>query len=358
MTLETESTARSEADSGPRPDSEPKSRRRLTRQEYVDGILSRNRSVLAHAITLIESARPVDRDLAEDIVDACLPHCGRALRIGITGVPGAGKSTLIGALGTHIIAEYEQSIAVLAVDPTSEVTGGSILGDRTRMPCLAASEAAFIRPSPSRGFHGGVAQHTREVIMLCEAAGYENIVVETVGTGQSETAVHEIVDFVVLVMLAGAGDELQGIKRGLIEVADLIAINKADGENLAAAERARSDAELALHFFPARSSGWTPRAFACSALNGQGIANLWNAAREYFELARSNGSLEQKRREQWRRWLRDMLDSGLAQMFRAHPLVREQLPVYERDVLEGRKTPPRAARSLLEIYAGAVRARV
>jgi LAO/AO transport system kinase len=311
--------------------------------------------VLSRAITLIESSRAADRDLAEGIVEACLPHAGHSVRIGITGVPGAGKSTLIEALGQYVIGEYGQSVAVLAVDPSSRVTGGSILGDKTRMVSLAACEQAFIRPSPSRGSYGGVAQHTREAMLLCEAAGYENILVETVGVGQSETAVHDMVDFFLLVMLSGAGDELQGMKRGVMELADLIAVNKADGENVACAERTRADAETALHFFPAPASGWTPRAVACSAVTGRGIPALWNAVREFADLACDNGGFELNRREQRRRWMREALEQGLAQLFRSHPLIRHQVAVHEREVLEGRTTPFSAARSLLELYAGASR---
>lgn len=330
-------------------------RKALTRDEYVDGILHGDRRVLSRAITLTESSRPADRDVADDIIEACLPHSGRALRIGITGVPGSGKSTLIEALGQFVIGEFGQSVAVLAIDPTSQLTGGSILGDKTRMVGLASCEMAFIRPSPSRACHGGVAQHTREAMILCEAAGYDNVFVETVGVGQSETAVHEMVDFFLLVMLCGAGDDLQGMKRGVMELADLIAINKADGENVAAAERTRADAETALHFFCPPSFGWIPRAVACSALTGRGIPVLWNAVREFAQVTRSNGSFQSNRREQRRRWLREALEHGLAQLFRAHPLIREQVAAYEREVFEGRITPFHAVRSLLDVYAGSGR---
>jgi LAO/AO transport system kinase len=329
-----------------------KHRSALTCDAYVDGIVHGDRSMLSRAITLIESSRAADRAMADEIVEACLPHSGRALRVGITGVPGAGKSMLIEALGQHLIDECGLSVAVLAIDPTSQVTGGSILGDKTRMVSLAACERAFIRPSPSRGSFGGVAQRTREAMLLCEAAGYENILVETVGVGQSETAVHDMVDFVVLLMLAGAGDDLQGMKRGVMELADAIAVNKADGENIAAAERTRADAETALHLFPHSGSGWTPRALACSALTGRGIPALWNYVCESAALSKANGWRELNRREQRRRWLRASLEQGLTELFRAHPLIREHVAAYEHEVLEGRTTPFRAARKLLDIYTG------
>ena len=317
----------------------------------MEGILRGDRAILSRAITLIESTRAADRAMADDIVQACLPHSGRALRVGITGIPGAGKSVLIEALGQHVIGERRETVAVLAIDPTSQVTGGSILGDKTRMASLAACDGAFIRPSPSRGSFGGVAQRTREAMLLCEAAGFANILVETVGVGQSETAVHDMVDFVVLVALSGGGDDLQGIKRGVMELADLIAVNKADGENVAAAERTRADAEMALHFFPGLGSGWTARAIACSALTGRGIPAIWNCVREFAERTKVNGWLEANRREQRRRWLRQSLEQALIELFQSHPLVSQQLGDCELDVLEGRTTPSWAVRRLLETFA-------
>jgi len=332
----------------PKPAKRPRS---LSREEHRDGILGGDRTVLARAVTLIESAREADRDVAEQIVEDCLPHCADSIRVGITGVPGAGKSSLIEALGGFLIAEKKEKVAVLAIDPSSRISGGSILGDKTRMPTLAASEMAFIRPSPSRGMAGGVAQRTREAMLLCEAAGYRNILVETIGVGQSETAVHEMVDFFLLITLAGAGDELQGIKRGVMELADLVAVNKADGTNVDAAERARAEAQNALHFFPASGSGWTPRAVTCSALTGAGISELWALVLEYTELTRGNGWLAASRREQQRRWMQEMIDQALRHRFDAHPAVRGQIAALERDVAEGRTTPFRAARTLLRAYS-------
>ena len=327
-------------------------RQTFSRLQYVDGILQGQRAVLARAITLIESSRAEDRELADQIVEDCLPHGGKSIRVGITGVPGAGKSSLIEELGKYLIDQHQQKVAVLAIDPSSQLSGGSILGDRTRMTSLASSEMAFIRPTPSRRYAGGVAQRTREAMLLCEAAGYQNILIETVGVGQSETAVHDMVDFFLLISLAGAGDELQGIKRGVMELADVVAINKADGTNLQAAQRARSEAENALHYFPRMPSGWTPRALTCSALSGKGVAELWSCILEHDLLTRTNGWLDLNRREQTRAWMHEIIQHELRQRFESHAAVRERMEGLDREVLEGRATSFRAARVLLDIYDG------
>jgi LAO/AO transport system kinase len=324
----------------------------LSRDQCVDGILKGDPIILSRAITLIESTRAADRELAELILEDCLPATGNSIRVGISGIPGAGKSTVIEALGKHLIGELGQKVAVLAVDPSSQISGGSILGDKTRMTWLSSNEMAFIRPSPSRGTFGGIAQRTRESILLCEAAGFRNIIVETVGVGQSETAVHEMVDFFVLILLAGAGDELQGIKRGAMELADLVVINKADGQNLTAAERARTEIQHVLHFLPASASGWTPRALTCSALTSQGIDTLWNCAREHASITHANGWFALTRRNQKSRWLQELLNQGLRQLFDAHPAILIRIETLEEAVLLGQTTPFCAARTLLQAYSG------
>jgi LAO/AO transport system kinase len=310
-----------------------------------------NRTILAQAITLIESSREEDQQLAERIVEDCLPHSGKSIRVGITGIPGAGKSSLIEVLGTHLINERGQKVAVLAVDPSSRISGGSILGDKTRMKSLASSDMAFIRPSPSRGSLGGVARRTREAMLLCEAAGYRNILVETVGVGQSETAVHDMVDFFMLIALTGAGDELQGMKRGVLELANLLAINKADGANAGAAEQARHEAQTALHYFPSPASGWTARAQTCSARTGMGIAELWACVEEYTAMTKANGWFDLKRRNQIQQWMHEIIRHGLIQRFESHQDIRMRMPALEQAVLDGQISSFRAARELLELYS-------
>jgi LAO/AO transport system kinase len=323
----------------------------LSPSHYIEGILKGDRSLLARAITLIESSRAKDWHIAEEIIEKCLPASGNSIRVGVTGIPGAGKSSLIEALGKYLIAESNEKVAVLAIDPSSQLSGGSILGDKTRMSFLASSDMAFIRPSPSRGTHGGVAQNTRDAILLCEAAGYRNIFVETVGVGQSEAAVGDMVDFFLLVTLAGAGDELQGIKRGVMEMADVVVVNKADSDNIRAAEIARTEAANALHLLPVSPSGWTPRAMACSAHTGHGVAELWSCILEYAAITRANGWFDRKRREQVRHSMHENIERGLLQLFRSDPLVQQRWSVLEQQVAAGQITSVRATRELLALFA-------
>lgn len=303
--------------------------------------------ILARAITVIESDLPSDGELAAQLLDRILPHTGQSLRVGITGVPGAGKSTFIDALGMHLIHDCGENVAVLSVDPSSPISGGSILGDKTRMERLAIEDRAFIRPSPSRGHLGGVARHTRETILLCEAAGYRNILVETVGVGQSETAVRSMTDFFLLLMLAGAGDELQGMKRGIIEMVDGMVINKADGDNKKKAERARIEYAHALHLFPASADGWTPPVLTCSSLNGEGIAEVWRMVLDHRQLLEGNGFLAQRRSRQALEWLNELVIMGLEELFRANRSVASRLPHLQEEVRNGHMTPFAASRELL-----------
>jgi len=324
--------------------------RRLPLERYVEGVLGGNRMVLARAITVIESDLPADGELAAQLLDKVLPRSGKSLRVGITGVPGVGKSTFIDALGMHLIRDRGENVAVLSVDPSSPISGGSILGDKTRMERLAVDDHAFIRPSPSRGHLGGVARRTRETILLCEAAGYRNILVETVGVGQSETAVRSMTDFFLLLMLAGAGDELQGMKRGIIEMLDGMAITKFDGDNKAKAERARIEYSHALHLFPASADGWTPPVLTCSSLTGEGIAEVWQMMLDHRQLMESNGFLAQRRSSQALEWMNELVMLGLEESFRADHAVAARLPRLREEVRKGHVTPFAASRDLLRLF--------
>src|SRR6056297_3575262 len=318
-------------------------------QEYVDGIINGNRTILGQAITLIESSLPDHNQIAQEIIEKCLPYAGNSIRIGITGVPGVGKSTFIESMGKYITSKGNK-LAVLAVDPSSERSKGSILGDKTRMEELSNDPGAFIRPSPSAGSLGGVARKTRETIILCEAAGFNTIFIETVGVGQSETAVHSMVDFFLLLMLAGAGDELQGIKRGIMEMADAIAINKADGQNIQKAEMASKEYQKALHLFPPPESGWLPKVLTCSALNDVGIEKVWEIIREYTAYVKSNGFFKKNRREQAKFWMYETINQILKDNFYQYEEVKKLLPDLEQDVLKGRSTSFMAAQKLLDLY--------
>lgn len=317
---------------------------------YLEGIRKGDRSILSRAITLIESNLPAHRKLAQGIIELCLPYSGKSFRIGITGVPGVGKSTFIEAFGSHITKELNKKLAVLAIDPSSQRTKGSILGDKTRMEKLTNDENAFIRPSPSAGSLGGVAQKTRESIVLCEAAGYEVILVETVGVGQSETAVHGMVDFFLLLMLAGAGDELQGIKRGIMEMADAILINKADGENKNRAELARREYANALHLFPPTESGWIPKTQTCSAYTGDGIGDAWGIMDSYINETKTNGFFNHKRRDQKSYILQANIEQNLKQNFYQNREVRHLLKSIEERIINDEISAYKGADLLMETY--------
>ena len=331
--------------------SEPVPRpRRLDLGAYIDGVLAGNRVVLAQSITLVESARPEDSELGAALLDSLLPHTGKARRVGITGVPGVGKSTFIDTLGMLLVRERGERVAVLSVDPSSPFSGGSILGDKTRMERLAVEERAFIRPSPARGHHGGVARHTREAMLLCEAAGFENVLVETVGVGQSETAVRSMTDFFLLLMLAGAGDDLQGIKRGIIEMVDAMAVTKADGDNVGRAERARVEYRAALHLFPASADGWVPRVLTCSALTGEGVVDVWNVVLEHQRELTASGALAARRSSQALEWMHELITSGLEDLLRRDPAMTSQLTELEASVRAGETTPFAAARRVVAAF--------
>ena len=314
-------------------------------QALVDGVLTHQLRPLAKTITLIESQRTDHKQRARSVLEGLLPHTGKSMRVGISGVPGVGKSTFIEALGLYLIEEGHK-VAVLAVDPSSSVTGGSILGDKTRMELLSQNTAAFIRPSPSADSLGGVAEKTREAMLACEAAGYDVILVETVGVGQSETTVAGMVDMFVLLQLPNAGDDLQAIKKGIVEIADLVAINKSDIDPRAAAV-ARAQWKQALHMLRPNSPNWRPPVLAVSALRKEGMAEFWGEIERYRQVMTSSGELEAKRRKQALDWMWSMIESGLHQYFRNHPNVHASLPGIARDVAEGRATPGFAAHKLL-----------
>ncbi|MDR3366436.1 MAG: methylmalonyl Co-A mutase-associated GTPase MeaB [Prevotellaceae bacterium] len=320
----------------------------LSASDYVEGVASGNRMILGRAITMVESLLPAHRELAQEIVERCLPHSGKSVRVGITGVPGAGKSTFIEAIGSYLTG-LGNKLAVLAIDPSSERSGGSILGDKTRMETLAGNPNAFIRPSPSAGSLGGVARKTRESILLCEAAGFDVIFVETVGVGQSETQVHSMVDCFLLLMLSGAGDELQGIKRGIMEMSDILAITKADGANADKATAARIQYQSALNLFPPHESGWKPTSLTCSAVDKTGLTEVWKNVLDYAALTKSNGYFDQKRREQTKYWMYEAIHEALRDRFYNNPQVKIALPKLEREVLEGKISSFAAARELLQI---------
>jgi len=317
---------------------------------YIDGVLEGNRRVVAKTITLVESSLPAHQNLAKMIIDNLSPYSGKAVRIGITGVPGVGKSAFIECFGMMLLKD-EHRIAVLAVDPSSKISGGSVMGDKTRMERLSVEESAFIRPSPSGGTLGGVARKTRETMIVCEAAGFDVMIVETVGVGQSETTVASMVDFFLLLMLSGAGDELQGIKKGVVELADAIAITKADGDNIEKAKRATKEYKTALHLINPSSFNWMPPVVTCSAVTLEGINEIWDVVLNHRENKKGTGEFDEKRKKQAVDWMWSLVEQGLKDQFSKIPDVRQMLPKLTKEVERGKTAPTAAAYELLSSFS-------
>ena len=321
----------------------------VSAEELAQAVVAGNRRALAKTITFIESTRDDHRHFAEDVLRLLLPYTGKGIRVGISGVPGVGKSTFIESFGLHVVNEKHR-IAVLAIDPSSPRTGGSILGDKTRMEMLSRCPDAFIRPSPSGGTLGGVARRTREAMLACEAAGFDVVLIETVGVGQSETAVADMTDMFLLLLVPGGGDELQGIKKGIVELADAIVVNKADGDLKAAADRAMREYKSALHLLRPASERWSPPVLRCSALNNVGIDNVWNTVSDYRKIMTETGEIAARRSQQAVAWMWSDVRDNLLSMFRTHPAVTVKLEMLEHEVADGRQTPMAAARVLLESF--------
>ncbi len=315
----------------------------------LEQILQGNRRAIAKAITLLESTRSESFEQGQELLESLLPYAGKALRIGITGVPGVGKSTFIEAFGLFLI-EQGHRVAVLAVDPSSQLTGGSIMGDKTRMNELAQHPEAFIRPSPSSGILGGVARKTRETMLICEAAGYDVVIVETVGVGQSETMVSSMVDLFLLLMLPNAGDELQGIKKGVLELADLVVVNKSDGAQESMAKTAQSEYRKALHLLPSTKTSWTPKILRCSSLEKRGMDEIWEAVKNFREVLQSSGEWKKQRQTQTGKWMWTLVEEGLLKNFRNQPNLQNQIPELEKAVESGKMLATTAARKLLESW--------
>jgi len=326
-------------------------RQRLSEEAFVNGVISADKIILSRAITLFESSLEEDKILAEKVLSGIMPHIGNSLRIGITGVPGVGKSTFIESFGKYLTS-LGKRIAVLAIDPSSQKTKGSILGDKTRMEALAHDPLAYIRPSATGATLGGVSNKTREVMLLCEAAGFEIIIIETVGVGQSETAVKSMVDFFLLLMLSGAGDELQGMKKGIMEMADLIVINKADGDNKLASKKAQKEYQNALHLFPPSDSEWQPRVTTCSAIEKEGLKEIWDLIEGFKHTTKKNRYFQTNRQRQNLHWMQEVIKQELEAHFLRHPQVSANLPELERQVLAGDIPATNAAKALLSIYKG------
>ncbi|WP_372744320.1 methylmalonyl Co-A mutase-associated GTPase MeaB [Lutibacter sp.] len=322
---------------------------RLTAAQYISGILAGDRVLLSRAITIIESNLETDKLLAKEIVQAILPHSGNSIRIGITGVPGVGKSTFIEAFGKYLITQ-EKRVAILSIDPSSQRSKGSILGDKTRMEELANMQEAYIRPSASGDTLGGVANKTGETMLLCEAAGYDVILIETVGVGQSETAVHGMTDFFLLLMLSGAGDELQGIKKGIMEMADMVVINKADGDNVRMSEMARLQYQNALHIFPQSESGWSPVVSTASAIKNIGISNVWDEVSKFKMLVDENGYFFKNRNHQQIQWMYNNINEELKRLFYGSKNIKNHLSSLEKDIISNKVSPVKAAETMIEEF--------
>lgn len=330
-------------------------RHEYTVDELVNGILAGNITMLSQAVTLVESQASEHQEKAQQVIERCLPYSGKSVRIGISGVPGAGKSTSIDIFGCHVLDTRGGKLAVLAIDPSSERSQGSILGDKTRMEKLSQREDAFIRPSPSAGSLGGVARKTRETIVLCEAAGFDTIFIETVGVGQSETACHSMVDFFLLLQVTGTGDELQGIKRGIMEMADGIAINKCDGDNVDRCHMAATNYRNALHFFPQPESGWTPQVLCYSGFYGNGVKEVWEMVFKYIDFVKDNGYFEYRRAKQARYWMYETIDEYLRRSFYQNAEIKALKHLAEDAVLTKKKTSFTAAHELLDTYFGSLK---
>lgn len=327
-----------------------KKKLQLSPEEYLEGILAKNTTILSRAITLVESSKDADITTAEQLIELCLPYAGKSTRIGVTGVPGVGKSTFIETLGSMLIEKHQKKVAVLAIDPSSDKNHGSILGDKTRMAALSSTDNAFVRPSPSSGTLGGVAKATRETIILCEAAGFDTILIETVGVGQSEIAVKSMVDFFLLLMLPGAGDELQGIKRGIMEMADTIVINKADGDNIKKVQLAQNAYKNSIHLFLPNDNGWIPKVCSTSALKQTGIEEVIAIIDQFTRLTKSNNWFNDNRKSQAKYWLDQTINHSLKKQFYSLPSIKKELASLEQKVMEGKMSPFKAAEQLLTLF--------